>query len=119
MPGEGIAALYAAPNPFLLNKICLNEMPVPSFNGLDSCTCLIFPIVKLLGLCISKYSSKMFWNHTWYSAHLRALCTKNSEVHLSIFTELLHEDLSSEVRVFLLLVCFFWRLKRDLHETVL
>ena len=23
--GEGIVALYAAPNPFLLNKICLNQ----------------------------------------------------------------------------------------------
>ena len=24
-PGEGIVALYATPNPFLLNKICLNQ----------------------------------------------------------------------------------------------
>ena len=24
--GEGIVALYAAPNPFLLNKICLNQV---------------------------------------------------------------------------------------------
>ena len=24
--GEGIVALYAAPNPFLLNKICLDQM---------------------------------------------------------------------------------------------
>ena len=23
--GEGIVALYAAPNPYLLNKICLNQ----------------------------------------------------------------------------------------------
>ena len=24
--GEGIVALYAAPNPFLLNKICINQL---------------------------------------------------------------------------------------------
>ena len=24
-PGEGIVALYAAPNPFLVSKICLNQ----------------------------------------------------------------------------------------------
>ena len=26
--GEGIVALYAAPNPFLLNKICLNQLHI-------------------------------------------------------------------------------------------
>ena len=31
LPGEGHVLLYATPNPFRLNKICLNQSPVCVF----------------------------------------------------------------------------------------
>ena len=33
-PGEGNVVLYATPNPFLLNKICLNQ-PIPAIKSLS------------------------------------------------------------------------------------
>ena len=41
-------------------------------------------------------NSDLFWNYTWQSAQWKALCTKITEVNLSVFVyRLLHEDFSS------------------------
>ena len=48
-----------------------------------------------LTCCNITYNSDIFWNNTWLSAQWRALCTKVTEVNLSVFVyRLFHEDFS-------------------------
>ena len=63
------------------------------------------------------YNSDLFWNHTWKSAQWRALCTKITDVNLSVFVyRLFHEDLSPIIEQMLDLE--FVPIEWNLHETV-
>ena len=68
---------------------------------------------------VYEYDWNVFWNHTWWSAQWRALCTKISEVSLSAVTDSFHEDfLITRWNKHSTEQCSFQRLRRNRHETV-
>ena len=70
---QGIVALYAAHNPFLLNKICLNQIKIRTWSGV-----CVFLFRNL--------SSDLYFGRLLsLPYHLRATFSKGREILLTIF----------------------------------
>ena len=78
--GEGTVALYAAPNPFLLDKICLNQQPYIS-NSFNHYT------ISINNFFNDFYSptSKLYWSEiALKNFYLTLKSTKFLKIHLEM-----------------------------------